>query len=81
MARYMKKDYTFSDGTFVPRGTYIGASAYSTHMEEKTYPDPEQFDPFRYSEMREEDEKEVTKHQMVATSPDYLTFGLGKHAW
>jgi len=50
-------------------------------MEEKTYPDPEQFDPFRFSEIREENEDEATKHQMVATSAENLPFGLGKHAW
>ena len=81
MTRYLKKDYTFDDGTTVPQGSYIGASALSAHMDEKSYPNPEKFDPFRYSDIRTDSEAESTKHQMVATSTEYLPFGLGKHAW
>ena len=81
MGRYVKKDYTFSDGSIIPQGSFIAASAYSVHMNCEDYPSPEIFKPFRFSSMRDEKEEENLKHQMTATSADYLPFGLGKHAW
>ena len=46
----------------------------------ENYSDPEIFDGFRYSKMRE-NEGESTKHGMATLTPDYLTFGQGRHAW
>ena len=74
------QDLRFSDGTVVPSGTLIVAAAMSTHMDEENYPNAEVFDPWRFSNMREE-EGEITKHQFVSTSVDYVSFGHGKHAW
>lgn len=80
IGRYVKKDYTFSNGVTVPKGSFMAASAYSAHLDPGSYESAETFDPFRFSDIRE-DEKESTKHQMVATGSDYLPFGLGRHAW
>lgn len=44
------------------------------------YENPENFDGFRYAEMREED-GESLKHQSVALGNDYFVFGTGRHAW
>ena len=81
ISRYVKKNVTFSNGITVPKGSVVTASAFSAHMEEGSYHDPYVFKPFRFSDVRDDVEGESTKHQMVATSPDYLAFGLGKHAW
>ena len=51
-----------------------------THLEGVYYDNPWEFDPWRFSSMRDES-GEGTKHQMVNTSTEYLPFGLGKHAW
>ena len=77
--RLALKDLHFSDGTFIPRGTALVAAATATHMDEENYQNPELFSPWRFSDMREDGE--LTKHQFVSTSPDYVPFGHGKHAW
>lgn len=72
--------YTFSDGTHVPCGVTISAASGGLHRDERVYEKPEEFMPFRFAEMRDE-EGEGSKHQMVATSNEYLPFGHGRHAW
>ena len=74
------KDYTFSDGTFIPKGSYVSTSKAATHSESGYYTNPYTFDPWRFASLRDKDGESV-KHQMVNTSVEYLTFGLGKHAW
>ena len=74
------RDLHFSDGTFVPAGTMLVAAAAAAHVDEENYTNAKVFDPWRFSNMREDDE-ESTKHQFVSTSIDYLSFGVGKHAW
>lgn len=80
MTRKALKDYSFADGTFIPAGTTISAPSHSLHHDGQFYENPRQFDPFRFSRMRDDD-GEGTRHQMVATSTDYITFGHGRHAW
>jgi len=46
------------------------------------YPNPQEFDGFRFSTLRErEGDSVVAKHQAVSTSAEHLAFGLGRHAW
>jgi len=37
------------------------------------------FNPWRFAQIGEDDDEDA-KHQMVSTSYEYATFGLGKHA-
>lgn len=74
-------DLTLSDGTFLPAGTFITANLTGAHHDESIYPDPDKFDGFRFSKLRDESAEESVKHQMVNTSADYLAFGHGRHAW
>ena len=78
--RKVFKDITLPDGTFIPAGTLIGAASYSTHVDDALYTGADTFDPFRFARMRE-GEGESMKHQYVNTSPDYISFGHGRHAW
>ena len=80
MARVALKDFTFSDGMVVPAGNAIGTPILPLHHKDPSLPHPEIFDGFRYSRMNEKNTG-PTKHQMVNTSLDYLTFGHGKHVW
>ncbi|KZT08765.1 cytochrome P450, partial [Laetiporus sulphureus 93-53] len=73
------QDVTFSDGTFIPAGTFVTAAATSTHYDEENYDEPNVFKPFRFSDMRLTD-SEKNKHHYVSTSSDYIGFGHGKHA-
>ena len=73
------KDFTFSDGTFIPKGTIIAVATRCVHHDEKFYENANVFHPFRFAEMREEDSG--AKHQFTSTSIEYLPFGHGRHAW
>ncbi|KAH9929802.1 cytochrome P450, partial [Fomitopsis serialis] len=78
--RRAMKDVTLSDGTYVPEGTILAAVATATHRDEANYENPNVFDPFRFSRLREE-ESERTKHHYVTTSAKDIGFGHGKHVW
>lgn len=80
LTRKAIKDFTFSDGTLIPKGTRINAGLVALHHDDALYPKPEVFDPFRFADMDEEDGAGA-RHQFVATSPEYLSFGHGRHAW
>jgi cytochrome P450 len=71
--------YTFSDGTTVPAGTFLGAPTTATHLDHELYPDPEVFEPKRYLQGDAKGSK-TTPQQLVATSPTWIPFGHGKSA-
>ncbi|KAF8515018.1 cytochrome P450 [Hysterangium stoloniferum] len=79
LTRKALKDYTFYDGTFIPKGAIISAASGAIHMDDEIYPDARVFNGFRFSEMREKD-GQGTRDGFVSTSPDYMSFGHGKHA-
>ena len=83
MERKALKDFTFSDGTFIPKGTHVASVARAVHLDEKIYEDPLSFKPFRFAEAREgvDDAKDAITNQLTTTSLQYLLFGHGKHAW
>jgi len=72
-------DYTLSDGTFLPKGTFVSAAVGCMHNDDDFFDKANEFDGFRFSSTRDED-GESTKHQMVSVSSEYLAFGYGKHA-
>ena len=74
------QDYTFSDGTFIPKGTKVAIPMHAIHHDEEIYPHANVFDPWRWSDVRQ-DETEVTKFQMVSTGPEHVPFGHGRHGW
>ena len=73
-------DLTLSDGTFLPRGSFVAANVLATHTDPAYYPSPNKFDPFRFANLRSSSPDEANKHQMVNTSAEYLSFGHGRHA-
>ncbi|KAF9559724.1 cytochrome P450 [Agrocybe pediades] len=79
MNRKLMKDFTFSNGVTVPAGTHVAVAVNASHMDDHVYDDPQVFKGFRFVDMRDE-EGENIKHQIVSLSPDYLTFGTGRHA-
>ncbi|CAL1708020.1 unnamed protein product [Somion occarium] len=72
------KDVTLSTGATVPADSYLGVPLLSIQHDEELYPNPEVFYPWRLSNMREG--AEGVKYQYITTSPEYLTFGHGRHA-
>jgi hypothetical protein len=83
LERKAMKDFRFSDGTLIPKGTFVAAIAGPVNVDEEIYEDPLTFKPFRFAEAREgaDDTREAVKNQLVTTSPQHLLFGLGRHAW
>lgn len=74
------KDVRLSDGTVIPKGTVLVAAYGSMHHDEKYYPNPDIFDPFRFSRVREQD-GDTVKHQYTTASATFLPWGYGPHAW
>jgi cytochrome P450 len=77
-----KKDFTFSDGTFIPKGTMLALPAYAMHHDEEVFEDAHEFHGFRFAEMRDPtNPTSNARLQLVATGPKFIGFGYGKHAW
>ncbi|KAL0568281.1 hypothetical protein V5O48_013710 [Marasmius crinis-equi] len=75
MQRKALKDFTFSDGTFIPAGSKVAMAAHSIHHAEDNYTLPRTFQPSRYS-----DKGDTLKNHMATPSWGWLAFGAGKHA-
>ncbi|KAI6150271.1 cytochrome P450 [Pisolithus tinctorius] len=78
VSRKAMSDITLPDGTFIPQGTFLAFPAYAMHRDDAVYENPKEFEPFRFANMRNK-ESEGSRHQMVAVTPDLLSFGFGKH--
>ncbi|KAF5365172.1 hypothetical protein D9758_005365 [Tetrapyrgos nigripes] len=79
VSRKAVKDFVFSNGIVLPAGTMIACPAYSLHHDENNYKNPMDLDPFRFCKVKVES-KGVTQQQMVTPHPDYVLFGIGRHA-
>jgi cytochrome P450 len=73
-------DYTFSDGTVVPKGTLLAAPVSPIQFDDTIYSNPDVFDGFRFSNLRAV-EGESAKHHSSNTATEFLHFGHGMHAW
>ena len=54
LPRKTVKDVEY-EGFFIPRGSFINVVPYFTHYMEEYWPEPEKFDPERFSDARRED--------------------------
>ena len=82
VSRLALRPFTFSNGVTVPAGTLVSIPASTTHTDERIYPNPDEFDGFRFSKLREsEGDTTVSRHQTVSTSAEHLAFGIGRHTW
>ena len=74
------KDYTMSDGTFIPKGTTVMTAVLPMQRDSDIYEDAQVFKPWRYSDARER-EGDSVKFAATNAAPDFLSFGLGRNAW
>ncbi|KAF7346950.1 hypothetical protein MVEN_01447400 [Mycena venus] len=78
--------FRFSDGTVLPKGSFVCAAARAIHYDASNYKNPAEFDGFRFARERAEHAathdltQDVFKRQMISTAGDFLPFGTGKHA-
>ncbi|KAH9000278.1 cytochrome P450 [Lactarius akahatsu] len=80
LRRITLRPFTFSNGVTVPAGTLVAVPSAAVHMDGEIYPNPEEFDGFRFAKLRERDGVAVAGHQATSTSAEFLTFGHGRHA-
>jgi len=86
MTRKALQDYTFSDGTFIPKGGFVSVAERHTHYDSDNYDRPEIFNPWRFIELGGGTEganfidTNNVRYQMVTTGSSYVTFGHGKNA-
>lgn len=84
------------DGTHIPRGGWIGIPVLGLHMDSRFYPNPQEYDPFRFAKLKQDHENpqrrkeastenptNITNNNLDAAQPSqtYLGFGYGRHAW
>jgi len=80
MTRLALRPFTFSNGVTVPAGTLVSVPASAIHADERNYSNPDKFDGFRFSRLRESEGGTATsRYQTVSTSTEHLAFGLGRH--
>lgn len=81
MTRKALKDWTLSDGTLIPTGTFVAIANDAMNKDDEVFPDARTFNGFRFADMRDGDgELDSIKHQMVSLSLDHIVFGHGRHA-
>ncbi|THU93438.1 cytochrome P450 [Dendrothele bispora CBS 962.96] len=79
LQRKVLRDFTFSNGITVPAGTMISASTWGLQRDDEIYPNSNEFNPYRFYEMRSHD-GEGSKHQLATPNSEWLTFEQGRHA-
>ncbi|KAI9654493.1 MAG: hypothetical protein M1821_006583 [Bathelium mastoideum] len=74
--------FKLSDGTTVGKGATIGLPMHAIHHDPEFYPNPEAYNAFRFSELRERAAgPEQRRHQLTSTSSaQYVGFGLPLNA-
>ena len=89
-----KDGVTLPSGHHIPKGTWMGVGTVDLHHDDRFYPKPDEYDPFRFVKKQEDVLSEpyhetltekasiYRKTQSLATASDvFLAFGYGKHAW
>ena len=82
MSRLTLCPFTFSNGMTIPAGTLVAVPASAAHRDERIYENPDEFDGFRFTKLRESEGDNATgRYQMVSTSTENLSFSLGRRTW
>ncbi|KAF7321139.1 hypothetical protein HMN09_00202000 [Mycena chlorophos] len=75
---------TLPNGVVVPKNATVGVAMDGLHFDEAFYPNPQTFDPWRFSRPREEAAEDEKAHihapKLVDTSVHFLPFSTGIHA-
>lgn len=80
MERLVHVDYAMSDGFIIPAHTSIGVATQAISMDPNIYPDPDKYDAFRFSKLREVDPERAGKMQFASSNPQSMGFGFGRYA-
>ncbi|KAK8013412.1 hypothetical protein PG991_009005 [Apiospora marii] len=73
------KGLKLSTGHTIPYGETVSGPNHAVNFNPVTYPNPHEFDGFRFSRLREIPGNE-TKYQLISTSTEHINFGHGINA-
>nr|AFO69283.2 P450 monooxygenase [Periglandula ipomoeae] len=79
LARLALKDFTFSNGLHIPKGSVIFTPSSPIFEDERYFTDPKRFDGFRFARMRN-DPKLNSSCDLTSTNEQSMHFGIGRHA-
>ena len=90
----VKGGVTLPSGHHVPKGTWMAADTVHLHHDDRFYPKPDEYNPFRFANKHEtmlgdastetltDKASSYRKNEGLTTASDIsLGFGFGKHAW
>ncbi|KAH7048216.1 cytochrome P450 [Macrophomina phaseolina] len=80
MTRRTTSAIKLSDGSVIPKGVSIGVSNHTLNRSPEHYPQPDEFQGFRFYELRQRSEENARKYQFASTSLENLNWGYGTHA-
>ena len=73
--------YTLENGLFVPYGSTLSVPQWALHHDPTIYSDPDTYRPLRFYNQKPDPHQEQDTRSLVAATPEYLSWGLGRHAW
>jgi len=79
MNRKMLGSVKLSNGTILPKGSFIGMANGGVARDPKLFENPDEFDGFRFEKLRQQAGAE-NKYQYVTTGRDSLAWGHGTHS-
>lgn len=80
MPRLTLREFAFSDGTTVPKGTFLATAVNVIHRDESVYEDANAFKGFRFVNMNAREEQ-GRMPRITSPSSSFLAFGKGRHIW
>lgn len=78
--RVLLKDFRLSDGTVIPKGTFVCCPIEAVTHDPAHYENPDEFDGYRHYRLRQQGGFAGEKHQWISTNQATLSFGYGKHS-
>ncbi|KAL7939950.1 cytochrome P450 monooxygenase [Trichoderma barbatum] len=79
-SRIVRKTFTLSNGLTFPAGTHFIVPASRISLDPEVWENPQEFDGFRFSNLRAKTPENIHKYQFTGTSPQAMHFGYGRNA-
>jgi cytochrome P450 len=78
--RKTAKDITLSNGTFLPKNTFLFAPALAISFDTSLYPNADAFDGLRFYNLRQQSPEDENRYQLTSIGKTQVHFGVGRHA-
>ncbi|KAL4783408.1 cytochrome P450 [Aspergillus varians] len=80
LRRVVCEDVTIKPGLTIPQGSILMVSVVDSMWDPRNFPNPENFDPYRFLNLADTSPYWARVSPFIATSSETLGFGLGKEA-